>query len=126
MTADVAMTEPSRLTTHVLNLVTGRPAVGMAVVLSRLEGAKAEVVCATATNDDGRTSEPLLAGAALTPGRYELAFALGAYFGPLGEGEATIPYLDVVPIHFGLSSGVGHVHVALLVSPWAYTTYRGS
>jgi 5-hydroxyisourate hydrolase len=126
------MTDKSRLTCHVLDLTRGLPAAGMALRLSRLDGPSAGVVLATATDADGRTARPLLHGPGLAPGRYELAFGVGDYFadadrtGDGAGGPAPIPYLDVVPVHFGVAVGVSHVHVALLVTPWSYTTYRGS
>jgi hydroxyisourate hydrolase len=119
----------SRLTTHVLDLVTGRPAAGMALVVSRLDDPVAGPVARATTNADGRTDEPLLEGADLVPGRYELAFAVGDWFAAQAgdaAGAAEVPYLDVVPVHIGLAPGVDHLHVALLVTPWSYTTYRGS
>jgi 5-hydroxyisourate hydrolase len=124
----------SRLTTHVLDLTSGRPAAGLAVVLSRLDGPTAEPVARATTNADGRTDAPLLEGSALVPGRYELAFAVGDWFA--AQGGATpgstagspegLRYLDVVPVHFGVAPDGDHLHVALLVTPWSYTTYRGS
>jgi 5-hydroxyisourate hydrolase len=122
----------ARLTTHVLDLTAGRPAAGMALVLSRLGDGGGELVRAR-LNADGRTDGPLLQGDALVPGRYELLWSVGSYFGgsadteaAIGEGPAGAPYLDEVPIRFGVAEGVGHLHVALLVTPWSYTTYRGS
>src|ERR1700712_3121737 len=121
-----------RLTTHVLDLTTGRPAAGMALVLSRLGDGGGELV-RTRLDADGRTDGPLLQGAALAPGRYELLWSVGDYFGgpddgegAIGEGAAGAPSLDEVPIRFGVNEGIGHLHVALLVTPWSYTTYRGS
>ena len=105
----------TRLTTHVLDVTKGLPAAGVAIELTRLD--PPEVLVRTTTNADGRTDEPLATG--LAPGRYVLAFRIGDYFG-------TDEYLDVVPIRFGIPSGAEHVHVALLVTPWSYTTYRGS
>jgi 5-hydroxyisourate hydrolase len=112
-----------RLTTHVLDTTRGGPARGMALSLWRIDdaGARALLLRAT-TNADGRLDQPLLAGAALQPGRYELLFAVGAYF-----ALATTPaFLDEVPIRFGIADAGAHYHVPLLVSPWAYSTYRGS
>src|SRR3954452_21953309 len=108
-----------RLTTHVLDTAAGRPAAGVEVTLWR-DGA---VVAAAVTNADGRTDAPLLD--ALEVGEYELRFAVGAYF----AGSATVsdpPFLDVVPVRFGVADADAHHHVPLLASPWAYSTYRGS
>jgi 5-hydroxyisourate hydrolase/2-oxo-4-hydroxy-4-carboxy-5-ureidoimidazoline decarboxylase len=110
-----------RLTTHVLDIARGRPAAGIAIELVRLPGDGAEVPLASAVTDaDGRTPEPLLDP--LQPGIYELRFAVGAYFEAAGEP----PFLDVVPVRFGVSAPDEHHHVPLLVSPWSYSTYRGS
>jgi hydroxyisourate hydrolase len=120
----------SRLTTHVLDLTTGRPAAGLVVVVSRLDDPTVGPVARATTNADGRTDEPLLEGPDLVPGRYELAFSVGDWFAAQGGGDgraaAEVPYLDVVPVHVGVAPEVGHLHVALLVTPWSYTTYRGS
>ena len=116
-----AAPEP-RLTCHVLDVTVGRPAAGVAIEVSRLvDGAWVPVVAAR-TNADGRSDGPLLAGADLVPGRYELAFAVGDHFG----AEVDDRYLDVVPVRIGIAATTGPVHVALLVTPWSYTTYRGS
>lgn len=115
-----------RLSTHVLDTVTGKPAAGVKIVLKEC-GASAEAVLKeTATNDDGRTDAPLLGGAPLRIGRYELAFHVGAYFAAQGTVVPAPPYLDVIPIRFAIAEPEGHYHVPLLVSPWSYSTYRGS
>lgn len=114
----------SVLSTHVLNHAQGIPAEGVAVEFWRLEP-KEEFVLRTTTTADGRAAEPLLPHAAFAPGRYELRFALGAYF--RGRGlAADPPFLDVVPVRFHLADAEKHYHVPLLCSPWSYTTYRGS
>jgi len=121
-----------RLTCHVLDLTRGAPAVGLAIGLSRLDGqSPGRLLTTTTTNADGRTDEPLLAGGDLVAGRYALTFAVGDHFRRTGSGpdpgaEDDPPYLDVVPIHFGVAPSTGHLHVALLVTPFAYSTYRGS
>lgn len=115
-----------RLTTHVLDTHAGRPAAGVRVELYRLDGAGPALLVAHTTNADGRTDHPLLEGSALEPGRYELRFHVGAYFAALGVPLAEPPFLDVVPVAFGIADAAGHYHVPLLASPWAYTTYRGS
>ena len=103
------------LTTHVLDTAAGRPAAGVAIELSR----GGEVIATATTNADGRTDEPLVAEGALEPGEYELLFAVGEHFGGAG-------FLDRVPVRFRVDDPGAHYHVPLLVSPWAYSTYRGS
>ena len=110
-----------RLTTHVLDTSRGRPAVGVRVVLRRDGDALAEVV----TNADGRTDKPLLDGATFKPGSYELTFHVGDYFRGQGTPLADPPFLDVVPLRFAIAED-SHYHVPLLVSPFGYSTYRGS
>lgn len=115
-----------RLTTHVLDTHGGRPAAGLKVELLRLEEGRLAPLCAVTTNGDGRTDGPLLEGAGLLPGRYELRFHVGAYFAARGLALPEPPFLDVVPVAFGVADPAGHYHVPLLVSPWSYSTYRGS
>jgi 5-hydroxyisourate hydrolase len=119
---------PGRLTTHVLDTVRGRPAAGLAVELYRLapDLEARERLTAVRTNAEGRTDGPLLAGDALTEGVYELVFDLGSYFAAAGLANAAIPFLDKVPVRFGISDAEANYHVPLLASPWAYSTYRGS
>lgn len=115
----------SALTTHVLDTASGRPAEGVAVELWRMDGAGGPaLVAAATTNADGRTDAPLLSAGDFAPGRYELRFAVGAYFAARGAGGAG--YLDVVAVSVGLRAGEGHYHVPLLCTPWSYSTYRGS
>lgn len=112
------------LSTHVLDLAAGRPAAGVAVELRRLApDGTGPVIAAAVTNADGRTDAPLLAGPAVTVGTYELLFAIGAYFAATGADGA---FLDVVPVRFGVSDPSGRYHVPLLITPWSYSTYRGS
>jgi 5-hydroxyisourate hydrolase len=113
-----------RLTTHVLDTSAGRPAAGLKLVLSRL-GPRAGVVREAVTNGDGRVDGPLMEGADFVPGTYELAFHVGDYFRARQGALADPPFLDVVPVRFGLS-GDSHYHVPLLISPYGYSTYRGS
>lgn len=120
------MPPTGRLTTHVLDIVTGRPGAGVRISLSRLDGAKPAILLETRTNSDGRCDAPLLVGAAMQPGRYELLFHAGDYFRASGTILADPPFLDEVPVRFGIASTSQHYHVPLLVSPWAYSTYRGS
>ncbi len=105
-----------RITTHVLDTARGRPAAGVPLTVRR-EG---KVVAQAVTNADGRTGVPLVEGAGLMPGVYEITFAVGAYFA--GEGG----FLDEVPVRFTVTDASADLHVPLLVSPWSYTTYRGS
>ena len=117
----------ARLSTHVLDTAAGRPAAGVALVLSRLsDGRHRTVLLETRTNQDGRTDAPLLAGEAVQPGLYEIAFHVGDYFRAQGVALPEPPFLDVVPIRFGIADLHGHYHVPLLVSPWSFSTYRGS
>jgi 5-hydroxyisourate hydrolase len=116
-----------RLTTHVLDTVHGGPAAGMTVSLWRMPPGSAPVwVSDWVLNADGRAQRALLEGDSLLPGRYRLLFGVGAYF----QRRATVlpepAFLDEVPIDFGLADTAAHYHVPLLVSPWAYSTYRGS
>ncbi len=115
-----------RLTTHVLDTARGRPAVGLAITLWRLEGESRQLIGRVLTNADGRSDGPLLADAALLPGRYELVFAAGDYLRATGQAGSEIPFLDEVPIRFGIGDPGQHYHVPLLLSPFAYSTYRGS
>jgi 5-hydroxyisourate hydrolase len=115
-----------RLSTHVLDTANGKPAGGLAIELFRLEGEQRRSVVRTTTNADGRTDAPLLVGDAFRTGSYELVFEVGSYFRSLGTAMADPPFLDVVPIRFSIAEPDGHYHVPLLVSPWSYSTYRGS
>ena len=115
-----------RLSTHVLDTVSGKPAGGVRVVLIELGASATGLLTEAVTNADGRTDEPLLAGAPLRIGMYEIAFHIGAYFAAKGVAAAIPPFLDVVPIRFAIAEPEGHYHVPLLASPWSYSTYRGS
>ncbi len=115
-----------RLTTHVLDTHAGTPATGMRVELYRHDGGALTLLADLRTNADGRADAPLLEGAALLAGRYELRFHVGAYFAARGVPTPEPPFLDVVPICFGVADPAAHYHVPLLVSPWSYATYRGS
>lgn len=114
-----------RLTTHVLDTTRGAPAVGMRIDLVRGSAAAADLLASLATNTEGRTDEPLLDGAALLPGPYRLVFHVGEYFRVRGDPDAG-RFLDEVPVAFLISDPGERYHVPLLVSPWSYTTYRGS
>jgi hydroxyisourate hydrolase len=112
----------------VLDIARGRPAGGMAIELLRhTPGDTApESLLRARTNDDGRTDRPLLAAGDLRVGRYELVFDVGGYFAAGGLAESDRPFLDLVPVRFGVADAGVSYHVPLLVSPWAYSTYRGS
>jgi 5-hydroxyisourate hydrolase len=115
------------LTTHVLDTARGCPAAGLRIELYRLlpEGG-GEKLAEAVTNADGRTDAPILAAAEFRPGRYELLFHAGAYLDGASVPQETPPFLDVVPIRFGMSDAAAHYHVPLLLSPYGYSTYRGS
>lgn len=116
-----------RLSTHVLDTQSGRPAAGMSITLLELSRSGTHRVLARAvTNHDGRTDAPLIVGRPIPIGRYELAFAVGDYFSTAKGPAPDFPFLDVVPIRFGIAEPEGCHHVPLLVTPWSYTTYRGS
>lgn len=112
----------SGLTTHILDTMHGRPAAGVRLRLSR----DGEPVTSAVTNLDGRVDGPLLTGDQLTPGRYRLAFDIGDYYRDLGVALPEPAFLDVVVIDFGVADTASHYHVPLLVSPYGYSTYRGS
>ena len=119
--------EPAgRLTTHVLDTAAGRPAAGLAVALYAIEGDSRRSMVTTTTNADGRCAAPLLAGAAMRTGTYELVFNVAAYFRSTGANLTDPPFLDVVPIRFAIADARAHYHVPLLISPYGYSTYRGS
>src|SRR5687767_13398445 len=119
------------LTTHVLDTARGIPAAGMGIELWRLEdGGSRKLLKRVQTNADGRTDEPMLSGSEIETGIYELVFAVGDYFGAGAQAnrvEVTAPpFLGDVLVRFGISDPDAQYHVPLLVSPWAYSTYRGS
>ena len=114
-----------RLTTHVLDTAHGKPGTGIAVTVYRLDGERREVA-RSVTNHDGRCDRPLLEGAALEAGKYEIVFAAGDYFRALGLDLPEPLFVDEVALHFGIANVDEHYHVPLLVSPWSYSTYRGS
>jgi len=112
-----------RLTTHVLDTASGKPAAGVRVVLRR--DGEAAAVAEAVTNADGRLDKPLLDGSAFKAGRYELSFHVGDYFRKGGVTLADPAFLDVIPLRFAIADDT-HYHVPLLVSPYGYSTYRGS
>ena len=115
-----------RLTTHVLDTAGGRPAAGVRITLHRNLGERYALLRDAVTNRDGRCDEPLLEGAALAAGRYRLVFAIGEYFAAQGVALPDPPFVDEVVLDFGVADASAHYHVPLLVSPWSYSTYRGS
>ncbi|WP_151717860.1 hydroxyisourate hydrolase [Gemmobacter serpentinus] len=116
-----------RLTTHVLDTARGKPAAGVKIMLYRISGQSHRKIAETVTNADGRTDTPMLTGAALKEGSYELVFCAGDYLRASGQApaEGTL-FLDEIPIRFGIPDTSQHYHVPLLISPFAYSTYRGS
>ena len=122
------------LSKHVLDTANGTPARGMCIALSRRQAGAWEPIKAVISDDDGRTGGPLLEGPALVKGEYLLMFDVGAYFRELrrtagiavGTTLPDPPFLDQVPLQFGIADAAGHYHVPLLCSPWSYSTYRGS
>jgi hydroxyisourate hydrolase len=119
--------EVAGVTTHVLDVTIGRPAQGVRVELYELEGgSERKLVSDVVTNADGRTDKPLVAADQARAGRFELIFHVGDYFRSRRVELADPPFLDIVPIRFGVADGKAHYHVPLIVSPWSYSTYRGS
>ncbi len=117
---------PGKLTTHVLDTAHGRPAAGLKVALCRIADDSPISVTMAVTNDDGRCDAPLLADKSMITGVYELTFHVGDYFRRIGADIADPAFLDIVPVRFGLADAQAHYHVPLLVSPFGYSTYRGS
>ena len=115
-----------RLSTHVLDTANGVPAEGVALTLVELSEAGERPVASTVTNANGRTDTPLVAERPIPRATYELRFALGDYFRTRGTPMPDLPFLDLVPIRFGVAEPEGHYHVPLTASPWSYSTYRGS
>lgn len=110
------------LTTHVLDTAGGIPAAGMQVDLFRIAAEGREHVARMVTNEDGRTDTPILPADAFVVGHYELVFQAGTYFGR----DEDISFLNEIPIRFGINDPASHYHVPLLVSPFSFSTYRGS
>jgi len=114
------------LSTHVLDTAHGCPAAGMRVTLQRLVDGQAVTLKQVVLNDDGRAGGPLLAADDMAIGRYRLLFEVAPYFRARGTAMSEPPFIDTVPLDFGIADAAGHYHVPLLVSPWSYSTYRGS
>lgn len=115
-----------RLTTHVLDTAQGCPGEGIRIEVYRLQGNDRVRLKEVVTNDDGRCDAPILEGSDLTAGEYELVFHAGDYLRQQGVEAREPRFLDVIPLRFGVSDVEAHYHVPLLVSPYGYSTYRGS
>jgi len=115
-----------RLTTHVLDTAHGKPGRNVEIHLYKIVDNLRVNLSSKRTNDDGRCDAPLLEGEALQVGVYELDFSVGDYFRTLGVAQAQPPFLDVVTLRFGVADASQHYHVPLVVTPWSYSTYRGS
>jgi 5-hydroxyisourate hydrolase len=115
-----------RLTTHVLDTAAGIPGKGMSIALHKIVNNNRETIATVRTNDDGRCDRPLLEGESFQAGVYELEFGAGDYFRARGIALPEPAFLDVVTLRFGIADTTAHYHVPLLVSPWSYSTYRGS
>lgn len=115
-----------KLTTHVLDTAGGRPAAGVHIEVFRLEGDGRELLASLETNADGRCDAPLLQGPDFGAGTYELLFHVADYFRGAGAELPSPAFLDAVPVRFGVAAPGEHYHVPLLVSPYGYSTYRGS
>jgi 5-hydroxyisourate hydrolase len=114
------------LTTHVLDTARGLPAAGIKITLYRLSDTARHPITEVATNADGRTDAPILPAGAMTVGTYELVFHCGDYIDAHGMSADAVKFLDQIPIRFGITDAAAHYHVPLLLSPYGYSTYRGS
>ena len=127
VTAEDRLPVHGRLSTHVLDTHSGKPAAGIAIELIELSDLGASrVVTRAVTNADGRTDQPLIGGRPVPIGKYELLFSVGEYFASRQVPLSDPPFLDRIPLRFAVSEPEGHLHVPLLVTPWSYATYRGS
>jgi 2-oxo-4-hydroxy-4-carboxy-5-ureidoimidazoline decarboxylase len=125
--SDDRLSVHGRLSTHVLDTHSGKPAAGIAVELVELSDLGASrVVTRTITNSDGRTDTPLIGGRPVPIGCYELTFSISSYFAERNVPMSDPPFLDQIPLRFSVSDPEGHLHVPLLMTPWSYATYRGS
>lgn len=115
-----------KLSTHVLDTTQGKPGAGVGVELYAVDTAGRTLVKTATTNQDGRCDAPLLEGSAMRPGRYELVFAAGDYFAAQGVELPEPRFVDRVTIAFGIAHADQNYHVPLVVTPWSYSTYRGS
>lgn len=114
------------LTTHVLDTARGCPAKGIKIALYAVDGNSRHLLVEMETNDDGRTDGPILPKDDFKPGTYELIFFSGDYLDRTGQANGTPKFLDQIPIRFGIDDANAHYHVPLLLSPFGYSTYRGS
>ena len=117
---------PAKLTTHVLDIAQGCPARDVQIELWSLADGARKLLKSVRTNADGRTEQPLLGAEEMRVGRYELVFHVGDYFAGVVSSGPQVLFLDRVPVQFGIADATASYHVPLLVSPWAYSTYRGS
>ena len=115
----------TKLTTHVLDIYSGKPGSGIAVELFSVNNNEKKKINSIKLNSDGRSEKPLVEGENFKEGKYELIFYVGDYFKKINNTD-NIPFLDDVVIKFGISNPKEHYHIPLLVSPWSYSTYRGS
>jgi 5-hydroxyisourate hydrolase len=115
-----------KLSTHVLDITRGKPGAGVKVKLFRVEGSTKVLLKTDTTNQDGRCETPLLTGGEVVAGKYELVFAAGDYFAGQGVALPEPRFVDEVVIAFGIADADANYHVPIVVSPWAYSTYRGS
>ena len=115
----------TKLTTHVLDIFSGKPGKGIKVELFFFNGEKKEKINSIILNSDGRSDKPLVENETFKNGKYELIFYIGDYFKKITTLDE-IQFLDDVVVRFGISNNKDNYHVPLLVSPWSYTTYRGS
>ncbi len=116
----------ARISTHVLDISRGVPAEGIAVELHFVKGAERRLIAAVVTNADGRTAAPLASGESIDAGIYELTFYASDYFHRVGVAVTDPPFLGVIVIRVGLADRAGNYHVPLLLSPYGYSTYRGT
>ncbi|MFS4582239.1 hydroxyisourate hydrolase [Phaeobacter sp. C3_T13_0] len=119
-------TDPGYLTTHVLDTARGCPAEGLPIHLYRLDATGRTELAVMQTNSDGRTNSPILPKSDFATGLYELVFKAGDYLRTSGQAAEGLLFLDEVPIRFGITDASAHYHVPLLLSPFGYSTYRGS
>jgi 5-hydroxyisourate hydrolase len=117
---------PGKLSTHVLDTANGCPANGMKIELWSLAGEGRQLIANTQTNSEGRTDAPLLSADKMAIGQFELVFFVGEYFAAKKSALPKPPFLDKVPVRFGIADAETSYHVPLIVSPWGYSTYRGS
>jgi 2-oxo-4-hydroxy-4-carboxy-5-ureidoimidazoline decarboxylase len=125
--ADDRLPVHGRLSTHVLDTHSGKPAAGIPFELVELSAlGESRVIARTTTNHDGRTDQPLIGGRPVPIGNYELRFTVAGYFAKRNVALSDPPFLDVIPLRFSVADPEAHLHVPLLVTPWSYATYRGS